>query len=113
MTTPEINHLFAPDTTRGGGRMASIRTPWEEHIRYCTRPGGGGLGDMAVKVPVESIGMVYLHCFNREGDVRRCVHGRVMVGVDVPGSGGVYWVDLSPVFNPIRYRRAVKALIDG
>jgi len=44
------------------------------------------------------------------GDVRRCEHGRVQLAYDVPGSIPAYWRDLSPVWNPILRRRAVKAL---
>ena len=44
------------------------------------------------------------------GDVRRCEHGRVMIGYERPGLIPAEWADLSPVFDPIKYRRAVRAL---
>lgn len=45
-----------------------------------------------------------------EGDVRRCPHGVLQVARNVVGRGSAQWFDLSPVFNPIEYRRADRAL---
>ena len=50
------------------------------------------------------------------GDVKRCVHGKLMlrrqVGIHsrLAGPGTDWWQTLSPVFDPILYRRARKAL---
>jgi hypothetical protein len=50
------------------------------------------------------------------GDVKRCPHGKLMVrrqvgpNAPVAGPGTDWWQTLSPVFNPIDYRRARKAL---
>lgn len=53
---------------------------------------------------------------HRLGDVRRCVHRRVQVLTEVgpnarvAGPGTHWWRTLSPIWNPIDYRRATKAL---
>jgi len=44
------------------------------------------------------------------GDVRRCPHGVLQLGFDVPGTVPCYWRDLHPVLTPILRRRAVRAL---
>ena len=72
---------------------ANIRTSRGDHRRYCTRP------------------RFEVHEWGRPGDVRRCEHGRVMLGYEVPGTVPPYWMDLSPIFTPIRYRRAIRALL--
>ena len=52
----------------------------------------------------------------RPGDVRHCPHGRIQELTQVPitartqGPGTDYWRDLSPIWDPVRYRRARKAL---
>jgi hypothetical protein len=54
--------------------------------------------------------------WGRPGDVKRCQHGRIMVRCEVgphsriAGPGTDYWRELSPIFDPIKYRRARKAL---
>lgn len=53
---------------------------------------------------------------HRPGDVRRCNHGKIQILTQVPitarvqGPGTNYWRDLSPIWDPIKYRRANKAL---
>ncbi|MGW4126384.1 hypothetical protein [Nocardia sp. NPDC004711] len=42
------------------------------------------------------------------GDVRRCEHGQIWMYL--PGWSGFHWVRLSPMLNPLKYRRAVRAL---
>lgn len=55
---------------------------------------------------------------HRLGDVRRCPHGKVQVLTDVgpyartAGPGTHWWRTLSPIFDPITYRRARRALGD-
>jgi hypothetical protein len=50
------------------------------------------------------------------GDVKECPHGKLMVrteagpGSRIAGPGTDWWRTLSPIFNPIQYRRARKAL---
>jgi hypothetical protein len=50
------------------------------------------------------------------GDVRRCVHGKIQLRSETPvhsrmkGPGTDWWRTLSPIFDPILYRRAKKAL---
>lgn len=44
------------------------------------------------------------------GQVRRCTHGRIQLAFAVPGSIPAYWRDLSPIWTPVLYRRASKAL---
>lgn len=68
--------------------MPNINTPHDEHEIYC------GLGQESA----------------HSGDVRRCKHERLQVNVGFLGSAFGIWDDLSPVFNPIRYHRAKKAL---
>lgn len=77
--------------------MRNIMTPRQEHARYCWQPDGGWLGDMK-------------DVYAWEGDVRQCVHGRIMIGYNVPGSGSVRWRDLSRVLHPLLYSRALKVL---
>lgn len=72
--------------------MANIMTAGEDHRRYCTGP----------RFEVAEWG--------RPGDVRRCEHGKIMLGYEVLGVVPPYWRDLSPIFNPILHRRARKAL---
>jgi hypothetical protein len=54
--------------------------------------------------------------WGRPGDLRRCEHGRLQIRTEVgPGSrsmgpGTDWWRDLSPIWTPILYRRAMKAL---
>ncbi|MEV4991225.1 hypothetical protein [Pseudarthrobacter sp. LMD1-1-1.1] len=56
---------------------------------------------------------------HRTGDVRYCPHGRIQVLTQVPitartqGPGTDYWRTLSPIWDPIKYRRARKALGRG
>jgi len=53
---------------------------------------------------------------HRPGDVRRCPHARIQELTQVPitartqGPGTDYWRDLSPIWDPIKYQRARKAL---
>jgi len=72
---------------------ANITTGRGMHLRWCNYSGRGDATTWA-----------------RSGDVRRCEHGRVQLAYDVPGSIPAYWRDLSPVGNPILYRRAANAL---
>lgn len=50
------------------------------------------------------------------GDVKRCPHGKIMIRCEVgpnstmAGPGTDYWRTLSPIFDPIKYRKAKKAL---
>lgn len=83
-------------------KMVSIATARDEHRRYCGQPEGGWLGDMKPSGDHRNWGW--------PGDVRRCVHGKVMIGYEVMGTVPAYWRDLSPVWNPILYRRARNAL---
>lgn len=79
-----------PDPPR---RPASILTPAQEHARYCGSPAH----DVAD--------------WGRPGDVRRCpMHGRAQVGYEVPGVVPPYWRDLSPLWTPLAWRRARRAL---
>lgn len=54
--------------------------------------------------------------WGQRGDVRRCVHGKVQVRTEtsihsrMQGPGTDWWRTLSPVWNPVLYPRAVKAL---
>lgn len=54
--------------------------------------------------------------WGRAGDVRRCVHGHLQVRTEthpdsrMQGPGTDWWRTLSPVFTPVLYRRAKKAL---
>ena len=83
--------------------MTSILTKRQEHDRYCHQPEGGWLGDMK---PSEGENPRW----GWPGDVRVCVHGVIMLGVEVPGSVPAYWRDLSPIWTPVLYRRAKHAL---
>lgn len=53
---------------------------------------------------------------SRVGDVRYCRHGEVQVrtrvgpNANVAGPGTDFWDTLSPVWNPILYRKARKTL---
>lgn len=53
---------------------------------------------------------------SRVGDVRLCPHGRVQVRTEtsprsrLQGPGMDWWRTLSPIWNPLTYRRAVRAL---
>ena len=53
---------------------------------------------------------------HRPGDVRRCAHGKIQILTQVPitahiqGPGTDYWRTLHPIWDPIKYRRARKAL---
>lgn len=69
--------------------VPNIATAREDHRRYCGFPGQD---------------------WNRPGDVRRCRHGRLQVGYEVLGCTSAYWRNLSPIWNPILYRRAVRVL---
>jgi len=51
-----------------------------------------------------------LNEFSREGDVIRCEHGRIIYCYCLNGSPPVRWQYLNRILNPIRYRRAVRAL---
>jgi len=75
----------------------NILTEREEHKRYCTQPltyynrcmaGAGGL----------------------HGDVRRCEHGKLMLGYTVPGLVPAMWRTLHPIWTPILFQRARRAL---
>lgn len=50
------------------------------------------------------------------GDVRRCVHGKIQlrrqtsIRSRMQGPGTDWWQTLSPIFDPVLYRRARKAL---
>lgn len=49
------------------------------------------------------------------GDVMICKHGKIMVRTEtsstrIAGPGTDWWRTLSPIFNPIEYRRAKRAL---
>lgn len=54
--------------------------------------------------------------WGRVGDVRRCVHGKIQIRRQVSihsrtaGPGTDWWQTLSPIWDPILYRRARKAL---
>lgn len=54
--------------------------------------------------------------WGQPGDVKICPHGRFMMRMQVPpnhrmqGPGTDYWQTLSPIFNPIKYQLARKAL---
>lgn len=54
--------------------------------------------------------------FGRPGDLRRCEHGRLQVRTQVSehariqGPGTDWWRDLHPVWTPILWRRAQKAM---
>jgi hypothetical protein len=54
--------------------------------------------------------------WGRPGDVRRCTHGKVQIRTEtsirsrMQGPGTDWWRTLSPVWNPLEYRRARKAL---
>jgi hypothetical protein len=54
--------------------------------------------------------------WGRPGDVKRCVHGKLMMRRQVgprariAGPGTDWWQTLSPIFDPILYYRARKAL---
>lgn len=85
--------------------MPSIRTAQEEHDRYCNQPEGGWLGDMKPEKDAS-----YPTNWGSEGDVRICVHGKVMLGVEVPGMTPCYWRTLSRIWTPFLYRRAMKVL---
>lgn len=71
----------------------NIRNASDDHRRYCGYPTIGTDRD-----------------WGRPGDVLRCEHGHIMLGYEVPGCTSAYWQTLSPVFNPIKYRRARRAL---
>lgn len=58
----------------------------------------------------------------KPGDVRRCKHGRIMYCyqsnggvIGSMGYGAMYsfWREMSPIFDPIRYRKAKRALQGG
>jgi hypothetical protein len=55
----------------------------------------------------------------RVGDVRRCEHGHVQLRAQtsprsrMQGPGMDYWRTLSPIWDPILYRRARRALNGG
>jgi hypothetical protein len=57
-----------------------------------------------------------LSWWGRAGDVKVCDHGKLMIRRQVPlsartqGPGTDWWQTLFPIFNPIEYRRAKKAL---
>lgn len=72
---------------------ANITTSRGDHRRWCDYSGHGDAKTWAFP-----------------GDVRRCPHGRIQLAYDVPGSVPAYWRDLSPVFTPLLYRRARRAL---
>jgi hypothetical protein len=74
--------------------MPNIMSASQEHDRYCTQPNMGERFDL----------------WGRPGDVKRCRHGKVMLGYEVPGLIPAKWMTLSPIWTPIRYRRAVRAL---
>jgi hypothetical protein len=54
--------------------------------------------------------------YGRPGDVRRCTHGKIQLRTQTSihsraqGPGTDWWRTLSPIFDPILYRRARKAL---
>jgi hypothetical protein len=54
--------------------------------------------------------------WGQPGDVKRCVHGKLMIRTQVPpnsriaGPGTDWWRTLNPVFDPIKYQLARKAL---
>lgn len=76
--------------------IPNILTESQEHHAWCHEPAER----------VEDWGHV--------GDVRRCVHRKVQLAYD--GSSRYvavippYWRDLSPIFNPVLYRRARRVL---
>lgn len=69
--------------------MTSIATDRDVHDRYCTQ------ADDASADP---------------GDVRRCPHGRLMVAYTVLGLAACQWWTLSPVWTPVLWWRARRAL---
>lgn len=54
--------------------------------------------------------------WGQPGDVKRCPHGKLMIRMQVSihsrvaGPGTDYWRTLSPIFDPIKYQLARKAL---
>lgn len=78
--------------------MVNIQTAVQDHRRHCDQPGweyrdGNAFPGWA-----------------RPGDVRRCDHGRIQIAYEVIGCTSASFRDLSPVFNPILWRRARAAL---
>lgn len=69
--------------------MPSIDTERDKHAKFCLTLGHPG---------------------DRDGDVRRCGHGKILINEGLLGVVGGHWVPLYFVFNPIKYRRAKKAL---
>lgn len=103
---PETAHRFLRQWVEQSSRRAAVDrqaaalrpsgnvlTTRQEHARYCYQPSFGSATD-----------------WGRPGDVRRCEHGYVQIGFEVQGTIPCYWRDLSPVFTPILWRRARKAL---
>lgn len=79
--------------------MRTVLSSRQEHARYCWQHDGGWLGDMK-------------DVYGFEGQVRRCVHGIIMVGRIRPGLCLAQWYDLSSIFHPIQYVRALRILSD-
>lgn len=87
--------------------MAVVRpalTPQQEHDQCCTRPEGmPDEIDLRMMVPTE-IGLVPLHYFNRDGDVRRCLHGIIMIGYQkYLNVNETHWRDVM-MFSPTWFR---------
>lgn len=72
--------------------MPNIMTKRQEHHEYCHYPAHE------------------LNEWGRVGDVRRCEHGVIQIGYEVRGTIPPYWRDLHWFWNPVRYRRAKRAL---
>lgn len=64
----------------------------EKHNRFCTRPlAKGGYGD-----------------------VRQCEqHGKIMLAYEAHGTVAPYWRTLSPIWTPVLYWRARRALANN
>lgn len=73
-----------------------IRTKAEVHAANCMTPGWSPDGDSW-----------------SPGEVRRCPHGKLQEAIDVPGWGPCCWRDLSPIWTPVRWRRAQHAARTG
>ena len=90
----------------------SIMNARDEHRRWCHNADGGWLGEMGEWSDLQFLDSpVRTHFWYRPGDVRRCVHDRIMLAVEEVGVGGAMgWRTLSPIWNPFLFLRARKVL---
>lgn len=72
--------------------VANMETTKQIHDRYCMYP----RSDVAL--------------WGRYGDIRRCGHGKIMLGYEVLGTIPPYWRTLHPFWTPILFWRARKVL---